>query len=107
MAEEAISALVSDVLRSLASIAFQEFRRLQRLEDDVSALKNAYTQIQTVLNDAEVKQREQKDVETWLKSLRSASLEVENILDEVLTEAMLHRLHKERGFIYKELKVRP
>ncbi|XP_024984264.1 putative disease resistance protein RGA3 [Cynara cardunculus var. scolymus] len=101
MADAALSGLVSDVLRSLTSTAIQEFGRLRRLEADVSALNNTYTQIQAVLSDAEVKQRKEKGVETWLSNLRSASLEVENILDNALTEGMLQRLHNERGIKYK------
>ncbi|KAJ9559305.1 hypothetical protein OSB04_013919 [Centaurea solstitialis] len=98
-----VSGLVSDVLKSLASTAFQEFRRLRSLKDDVSALKDTYTQIQAVLSDAEVRQSTEKSVETWLKRLRFASLEVENILDDIIADAMVQRLHNEleRGIKYK------
>ncbi|KAJ9559294.1 hypothetical protein OSB04_013908 [Centaurea solstitialis] len=98
-----VSSLVSDVLKSLASTAFQEFRRLQSLKDDVSALKETYTQIQAVLSDAEEKRSKEKSVERWLKRLGSASLEVENILDGIIADAMVQRLHNEleRGIKYK------
>ncbi|KAJ9559304.1 hypothetical protein OSB04_013918 [Centaurea solstitialis] len=92
-----LSALVSDVSASLASIAFQEFRRLQSLKADVIALKETYRKIQAVLSDSEVTLNKEKSVETWLKSLRSASLEVENILDDVRADAMLQRLHSKLG----------
>ncbi|KAJ9559300.1 hypothetical protein OSB04_013914 [Centaurea solstitialis] len=103
MADGIVSGLVSDVLKTLASTAFQEFRRLRALEGDVSALRDTYTLIQAVLDDAEVKQREQKAVEEWLRRLRSASLELENILDDVVADAMLQRLRNElqRGIKYK------
>ncbi|KAJ9559159.1 hypothetical protein OSB04_013773 [Centaurea solstitialis] len=103
MADGIVSGLVSDVLKTLASTAFQEFKRLRALEGDVSALRDTYTLIQAVLADAEVKQREQKAVEEWLRRLRSASLELENILDDVVTDAMVQRLRNEieRGIKHK------
>ncbi|KAJ9559299.1 hypothetical protein OSB04_013913 [Centaurea solstitialis] len=103
MADAIVSGLVSDVLKTLASTAFQEFRRLRGLKDDVSALRDTYTLIQAVLDDAEVKQREQKAVEEWLRRLRSASLELEDILNDVVADAMLQRLRNElqRGIKYK------
>ncbi|KAJ9559303.1 hypothetical protein OSB04_013917 [Centaurea solstitialis] len=98
-----VSGLVNDVIKSLASTAFQEFRRLRSLEDDVSALKETYTQIQAFLSDAEMKQSKEKSVERWLKRLKSASLEVENILDGIIADAMVQRLHNELegGIKYK------
>ncbi|KAJ9559306.1 hypothetical protein OSB04_013920 [Centaurea solstitialis] len=95
MADGLISGLVSDVLKTLASTAFQEFTRLRRLEVDVSALRDTYESIQAVLADAEVKQREQEAVKVWLNRLRSASLELENILDDVVADAMLRKLRHE------------
>ncbi|KAJ9559302.1 hypothetical protein OSB04_013916 [Centaurea solstitialis] len=99
MAELVVSVLMSDVSKSLASTAFQEFSRLRRLEADVSALRDTFESIQAVLADAEVKQREKEAVKLWLNRLRSASLELENILDDVIADAMLQRLHK--GIKYK------
>ncbi|KAJ9559295.1 hypothetical protein OSB04_013909 [Centaurea solstitialis] len=103
MAELVVSFLVSDVSKSLASTAFQEFSRLRRLEADVSALRDTFESIQAVLADAEVKQREKEAVKLWLNRLRSASLELENILDDVIADAMVQRLRNEleRGIKYK------
>ncbi|MFS7909224.1 putative virus X resistance protein-like, coiled-coil [Helianthus anomalus] len=57
--------------------------------------------IQAVLQDAEEKRVKNNAVEVWLKSLRSASLKVENVLDDISTEALLQRLYKERGFKHR------
>ncbi|GKC27657.1 disease resistance protein [Tanacetum coccineum] len=59
----------------------------------LSALKNTLKQIQGVLYDADMKQTTQKGVEEWLKTLTSDSLEVENVLDEAFTKAMIQNLH--------------
>ncbi|KAJ9559296.1 hypothetical protein OSB04_013910 [Centaurea solstitialis] len=54
-------------------------------------------------SDAEEKRSKEKSVERWLKRLGSASLEVENILDGIVADAMVQRLHNEleRGIKYK------
>ncbi|KAJ9559297.1 hypothetical protein OSB04_013911 [Centaurea solstitialis] len=103
MADAAVSFIVSDALWKLTSSTIQKYRLLHGVEDDVAALRNTLEQIQAVLEDAEVKQKKQKAVETWLKSLRSASLELENVLDEVSIEAMQQRLRLliQRGIIYR------
>ncbi|PWA79126.1 Disease resistance protein [Artemisia annua] len=101
MADPIISALVSDVVGRLTSEAIQEYGLLRGVKNDLSALENTFKLIQGVLYDAEMKQTTQKAVEEWLKTLKSASLEVQNVLDEAKTEAMIQRLHGEMGKKYK------
>ncbi|PWA67368.1 Disease resistance protein [Artemisia annua] len=102
MADPFTSALVSDVVGKLTSAAFQEVGLLWGLENDLLALNNTFRQIQGVLYDAEMRQTNEKGVEEWLKTLKSASLEVENVLDEASTEAMIQSLdsikHKVRTY---------
>uniref|UniRef100_A0A251VUJ9 Disease resistance N-terminal domain-containing protein n=1 Tax=Helianthus annuus TaxID=4232 RepID=A0A251VUJ9_HELAN len=100
MGDGAASALVKDVLGRLNSVDIQEFGLLWGFNEDVLALKDDFDRIKGVLQDAEEKHSKEKAVGLWLKSLRSASLEVENVLDEISTEALLQRLDKERGIIY-------
>ncbi|KAJ0624956.1 putative virus X resistance protein-like, coiled-coil [Helianthus annuus] len=100
MGDGAASALVNDVLERLNSVDIQEFGLLWGFKEDVLALKDDFDRIEVVLQDAEEKHSKEKAVGLWLKSLRSASLEVENVLDEISTEALLQRLDKERGIIY-------
>ncbi|PWA60474.1 Disease resistance protein [Artemisia annua] len=101
MADPIISALVEDLVGRLTSAAIQEYGLLRGLEKDLSALNKTFELIQAVLYDAEEKQKTQMDVEVWLKTLKSASLEVENVLDEAKTEAMIRRLHREMGKKYR------
>ncbi|PWA60198.1 Disease resistance protein [Artemisia annua] len=97
MADPFSSALVRDVVRKLTSEAIKEYGLLRGLKNDLSALENTSKQIQGVFYDAEMKQTTHKDVEEWLRTLKSASLEVENVLDEAKTEAMIKRMHWEMG----------
>ncbi|PWA89163.1 Disease resistance protein [Artemisia annua] len=93
MAGPITSALVSDVVARLTSAAIQEVGLLWGLENDLSALNNTFRQIQGFLHDAEMRQKNEKAVEEWLMILKSASLEVENVLDEASTKAMIQSLH--------------
>ncbi|KAJ0735445.1 putative virus X resistance protein-like, coiled-coil [Helianthus annuus] len=101
MGDVAISALVSEVVGRLTSKVIKELALLWGLEDDISTLQEDFTSIQAILEDAEEKHIKEKAVKLWLKSLRSASLEVENVLDEISTEALLQRLHKQRGAAWR------
>ncbi|KAI7737943.1 hypothetical protein M8C21_015136 [Ambrosia artemisiifolia] len=101
MGDAAVSALVNEVVGRLTPVAIQEFGLLWGFKNDILTLKNDFTNIQAVLQDAEEKHFREKEVELWLKSLRSASLMVENVLDDVSTAALLQRLHKKRGLKYK------
>ncbi|KAJ0794015.1 putative virus X resistance protein-like, coiled-coil [Helianthus annuus] len=105
MADALVSALVSEVVRTLSDAAKEEFALFRAFSRDILALKEDFKQIQAVLEDAEEKQVKEKAVELWLRRLRSASMKVEDVLDEVKTEALLRRLHKEinieRGIKYK------
>ncbi|KAJ0613104.1 putative virus X resistance protein-like, coiled-coil [Helianthus annuus] len=95
MGDAAVSALVKEVLGILTSELIKEFGLLRRFKGDILALKEDFEQIQAVLEDAEEKQVKEKAVELWLQRLRSASLQVENVLDGISTEALLRTLHKE------------
>ncbi|KAM0053634.1 putative virus X resistance protein-like, coiled-coil [Helianthus debilis subsp. tardiflorus] len=96
MADAAVAVLVKEVVRILGSVANQELALLRGLEGDILSLQNDFEQIQAVLQDAEEKHVKNNTVKVWLKHLRSASLEAENVLDEISTEALLQSLHKQR-----------
>ncbi|KAL9996582.1 putative virus X resistance protein-like, coiled-coil [Helianthus debilis subsp. tardiflorus] len=96
MGEAAISTLVADVLGKLTSELIKEFDLLWGFKNDASSLKDDFNQIQAVLQVAEEKHSKEEAV-----SLRSASLEVENVVDEISTEALLQLLHKQRGIKYR------
>ncbi|KAJ0735484.1 putative virus X resistance protein-like, coiled-coil [Helianthus annuus] len=97
MADVGVAVLVKEVVGILGSVANQELALLRGLKNDILTLKNDFERIQAVLQDAEVKRVKNNAVEVWLKQLRLASLEAENVLDEIATEALLQSLHKQRG----------
>ncbi|KAM0005422.1 putative virus X resistance protein-like, coiled-coil [Helianthus debilis subsp. tardiflorus] len=95
MADAAVSALVRDVLGRLTSELIKEFALFRGFKGDILRLKKDFEEIQAVLEDAEEKHIKEKAVELWLQRLRSASFMVENVLDDISTEALLRSLHKE------------
>ncbi|KAI7731484.1 hypothetical protein M8C21_026908 [Ambrosia artemisiifolia] len=94
-----VSEHVKGVSRSLTSAAeaIQEFGLHRGFKDDMLTLKHDFDKIQAVLHDAEDKRNSEIPVYLWLRSLRSVTLEVEDVVDEISTEALLQRLYKERG----------
>lgn len=92
-----VSSIINQVMQQSKSLASQDFAVLWGLKSDLRSLRIIFTQIQSVLTDAEIKQRTNPDLQIWLRKLRAASFQVENVLEEVSTEALLRRLHVERG----------
>ncbi|KAL8240575.1 hypothetical protein R6Q59_013930 [Mikania micrantha] len=97
MGDPIVSSVINLVMERSTSLAAQDFAVLWGLKSDLRSLRTIFIQIQSVLADAEVKQRTNRDLQDWLRKLRAASFEVENVLEEVSTEALLRRLHVERG----------
>ncbi|XP_076917847.1 disease resistance protein RGA2-like [Bidens hawaiensis] len=97
MGDPIVSSVINLVMERSTSLAGQDFAVLWGLKSDLRSLRTIFSQIQSVLADAEVKQRNNTALQDWLRKLRAASFEVENVLEEVSTEALLRRLHVERG----------
>ncbi|KAJ0613139.1 putative virus X resistance protein-like, coiled-coil [Helianthus annuus] len=95
MGDAAVSALVRDVLGRLTTQLIKEFALFRGFKGDILRLKKDFEEIQAVLEDAEEKHIKEKAVELWLQRLRSVSFKVENVLDDISTEALLRTLHKE------------
>ncbi|KAJ0613250.1 putative P-loop containing nucleoside triphosphate hydrolase [Helianthus annuus] len=101
MGDAFVSALVKELASRLTSEAIKEFGLLWGFQRDVLALKNDFDMILAVLQDAEEKRSKAEAVKLWLQRLRSASLEVENVLHDISTKALLQRLYKQRGMKYR------
>ncbi|KAD6454653.1 hypothetical protein E3N88_09359 [Mikania micrantha] len=103
MGDVAFRAVVNDLYGRLVSKVIKELALLWGVEDNISTLKNDFDQIKADLQDAEetpmiIKEKAQ---ELFIKRLRSTLLMIENLLQDISTEALLCRLYKERGIIDK------
>lgn len=80
-------AILQVVLDNLNSLIKDEFRLLQGVEKEMEKLSSTLSTIQAVLEDAEEKQLKDKALQNWLRKLKDAAYEVDDILDEYKTEA--------------------
>ncbi|RWR74944.1 putative disease resistance protein RGA4 [Cinnamomum micranthum f. kanehirae] len=85
----ATDALVSFVVEELCSIAKDRLSSLFGVEKEVDELSNTFLDIQAVLEDAESHQVTNERVQRWLWELKEVAYEVQDILDEWVTDALV------------------
>ncbi|KAJ0483732.1 putative P-loop containing nucleoside triphosphate hydrolase, leucine-rich repeat domain superfamily [Helianthus annuus] len=95
MAEAAAAALVKVIFEKLADEAFKRYARSQNIHSELKQLGITLTQIQALLNDASHKETTQESVRLWLNSLQHLAYDIDDVLDDVATEAMHRELTPE------------
>ncbi|XP_042487932.1 putative disease resistance protein RGA3 [Macadamia integrifolia] len=83
-----VDALVSNVIKQLATIIQKEFELLVDVKKDVEKLFLTFTRIQVVLKDAEKRQIIEDPVRLWLQNLKDVSYDIDDVLDEWSTEIL-------------------
>ncbi|KAG2664533.1 hypothetical protein I3760_16G086400 [Carya illinoinensis] len=86
-----LSAALQVLFNRLASPELLQFARQEGLRKQLDKWDKTLTRIRDVLDDAEEKQHTQRSVKAWLDDLKDLAYDVEDILDEVATEAALRR----------------
>ncbi|KAK9068141.1 hypothetical protein SSX86_012252 [Deinandra increscens subsp. villosa] len=94
MAEMVISALVSVLLEKLISAALGN-RETAAINDEIEKLQRSLSQIKGVLIDASQKEETGDSVKPWLNRLQHLAYDIDDILDDLATEAMHHELTDE------------
>ncbi|KAG8364989.1 hypothetical protein BUALT_Bualt18G0056000 [Buddleja alternifolia] len=97
MADALVSALAKTVVGNLNSVVVQEIGLAWGLTDELNNFESIFTSIQLVLQDAELKQRKSEAIQNWLRKLKNAAYDAENVLDEISTEGLRRRANFERG----------
>lgn len=97
MAEALLSSLLTVILGNLNSQVLQEFGTASGLKTEIGSLKSTFTTIQAVLQDAEAKQWKSEAVRNWLRKLKPAAYNADNILDKISIEALIRKVNRERG----------
>ncbi|KAA8540693.1 hypothetical protein F0562_024388 [Nyssa sinensis] len=82
------NALLNVVLKSLKSLIEEEIGLLWGVDKEMKKLSSTLSTIQAVLEDAELKQLQDKALQDWLRKLKHAAYAVDDILDECATEAI-------------------
>jgi hypothetical protein len=96
MAELLLGTVLQVLVEKLLSQDLLNFaRRYEGLGKKLGNWKKTLSRIQALLDDAEEKQYTNKAVKCWLDDLRDLAYDVEDILDEFDTEALLCKLRGE------------
>ncbi|GER45361.1 disease resistance protein RPS2 [Striga asiatica] len=84
-----LSAFIQVLFQQLASAATMALARREKVESHFKKLSQSLTIIQAVLDDAEEKQLTEKSVKVWLESLRDLAYDLDDLLDEITTRALV------------------
>ncbi|CAN6558904.1 unnamed protein product [Malus baccata var. baccata] len=92
--EALLSGSIQVMCEKIASGEFVDFFRARRLNHSLmDKLKVTLNTLHGVLNDAEEKQIVNPAVGTWLDDLKHAVFEAEDLVDEIDTEALRHKVN--------------
>ncbi|KAJ0673201.1 putative virus X resistance protein-like, coiled-coil [Helianthus annuus] len=91
MAAEALAnELLKVLVKKMADEAFKRIARAQGIHNELKELKTTLSRIQDLLQDASQKEVTHKSVKEWLNALQHLAYDIDDVLDDVATEAM-HR----------------
>ncbi|CAN6696703.1 unnamed protein product [Malus baccata var. baccata] len=91
--EALLSGSIQALCEKIASGEFVDFFRARRLNHSLmDKLKVTLNTLQAVLNDAEEKQIVNPAVGVWLNDLKDAVFDAEDLVDEIDTEALRHKV---------------
>ncbi|KAL8210226.1 hypothetical protein R6Q57_006958 [Mikania cordata] len=93
MAEVVLSAVLPVLFEKLTSTALESIARHKGIHADFKKLHRSLTQIQDVLADASRKEITSRSVKRWLNDLQQLAYDIDDILDDLATDAL------EREFI--------
>ncbi|XP_055960208.1 putative disease resistance protein RGA4 [Mercurialis annua] len=91
MGDALVSALASTILTNLNSLIHGETAGSQ---SELQNLESTLTTIQAVLHDAEEQQWKSEAVKNWLRKLKDAAYEADDLFDEIALETQWKRLPK-------------
>jgi Leucine-rich repeat (LRR) protein len=95
MADAIVSALASTIMGNLNSLILQELGLAGCLKTDLEHLERTFITTQAVLQDAEVKQWKDQAIKVWLRHLKDAAYDVDDLLDEFAIEAQWHQQRRD------------
>ncbi|KAF5775903.1 putative virus X resistance protein-like, coiled-coil [Helianthus annuus] len=90
MAETLANELLKVLVKKMTDEAFKQVARAQGIHNELKELKKTLSRIQDLLQDASQKEVTHKSVKEWLNALQHLAYDIDDVLDDVATEAM-HR----------------
>ncbi|XP_035837644.1 putative disease resistance RPP13-like protein 1 [Helianthus annuus] len=97
-------ALLNVIFEKLTDEAFNKFARSQEIDSKLNDLKITLTQIKALLNDASQKEIASESVRLWLNSLQHLAYDIDDVLDDVATEAIHRELTQESGSVISKVR---
>ena len=91
MADAVLSALASTIMGNLNSSFLQELGLAGSMETERENLNRTIRTIRAVLQDAEEKQWKSEPIKVWLRDLKDAAYDADDLLNEFLNEARWHQ----------------
>ena len=83
------------IFEKLASVDIRDYFGRNNVDDLVKELHIALNSINLVLDEAEIKQYQNKYVKNWLDDLKHVVYEADQLLDEISTDAILNKMKAE------------
>ncbi|KAL7137582.1 hypothetical protein ABFS83_10G102500 [Erythranthe nasuta] len=101
-------AFLQIVLENLSSLIQGEIGMIMGVDEEMNNLFSTLTTIQSVLEDAEMKQLQSRSIQNWLIKLNDLTYEIDDILDECAAEIskLEHRNSKSRRYSVKKILFR-
>ncbi|XP_058107102.1 putative disease resistance protein RGA3 isoform X3 [Magnolia sinica] len=88
MVDSIVDSLVSLAIENLAKVVKDEVVLLEGVTNEIKKLSSTFTSIQAVLKDAETRRLKDDEVKNWLERLKDVAYDVDDILDEWMTETL-------------------
>ena len=91
MAEGALFDVANGIIGKAGNLALQEIVLIWSVKDEIAKLGETVSTIKAVLLDAEAKQHNSEvseAIKLWLKRLKDAMCDADDLLDEISTEAL-------------------
>ncbi|KAI8025362.1 putative disease resistance protein RGA4 [Camellia lanceoleosa] len=103
MAETILYRTAGQFLGDLASLPLQEIASAWNVKKDLKKLEATLSTIKSVLLDAEEQQEKNNEVKDWIRKLKHAFCDVEDVIDDFATEALRRKLRKKEKSMVKEV----
>ncbi|KAF5775310.1 hypothetical protein HanXRQr2_Chr13g0610661 [Helianthus annuus] len=108
MAEIVLSAFLNVLFEKLASAALKTIASYKGIDAEIKKWHRSLKQIQRVLADASRKEITDDAVKEWLNDLQHLAYDIDDVLDDLATEAMHREFnHEPEAIASKALESRP
>ena len=104
MADMVVSFVVQETLSRICTTVNEEIKLIMDLGPEIERLQESLETVYDMLQEAEKKQVELKSVKRWLKQLKDAAYDAEDVLDELACKNLRQKVEKQN--LQQEMEVR-